>query len=118
MSTWLAPFLTQQLVILRGVPAQDQYGNIRITWVGATTATVPGYVYATVGAEDTVDQQREQADALAFVPSGTDVNNQDRIDIGNGNVFEVVGVRDLRHYQSGIAHMQLSLRQVIGAGRG
>lgn len=117
MSTWLAPFLTQQLVILRGSAAQDQYGNIRISYVQATPTPVPGYVYATTGGEDTVDQQREQFDALAFVPTGTDVVNTDRIDTG-GHVYEVVGIRDLHHHVASISHMQLQLREVVGGGRG
>lgn len=76
---------------LRATTTTDGHGNVNRAWGSAVATTINGCAFApSASSEDNSNRALVEADAILYVPSGTDLVSTDRVTV-RGTTYDVDG---------------------------
>lgn len=107
--------LSTPVTILRATRVTDRYGRDSLDWSSPDRIDTTGYLHQQSALERTADRDTQSAQALLFLPAGTDITGRDRVQIA-GHTWGVTGPPD-HVMAAGSAtehHVEVSLRYVEG----
>lgn len=108
------PFTTDSLTVVHAELVTDSYNNRVRDWPNATRTPVRGVVDGTTTAENTDGQDQTDTTYRCYLPPGTAVTAQDRLE-WEGLVLEVTGEPIPRKGATpGLNHIQVDGRLVSG----
>ena len=107
--------LATPVTILRAKRATDRYGRDTLDWSDPDRIDTTGYLHQESGLERTADRDTQTAQAVLYLPAGTDITGRDRVEMA-GHLWGVTGPPDhvtppgstVEH------HIEVSLRYVEG----
>lgn len=107
--------LTTPVTILRAQRVADRYGRDTLDWTAPDRVDTTGYLHQESGLEKTADRDTQSAQAVLYLPAGTDVTGRDRVEVA-GHTWGITGPPD-RVIPPGSSvehHVEVSLRYVEG----